>query len=139
MKGLTLIQQTVTFASYKPWNLMKKTPWKSLTCWHKLNTVLLKPTENSVFTDYSSFSQFRVIFKEETPPREVEFGYVISSSNVCMCMSANWFGLGLVSGSLNSIATNESQGRRNIVHACTFFFPPLSFFCWKFKSWWVLE
>lgn len=81
-------------------------------------------------TVFTKHFDFWFIFKEETPPCEVEFGFVISSSNVCMCVSANWFGLGLVSGSLNFIATNEPQGSRNIVHACIF-----SFFISLVKVW----
>lgn len=38
-----------------------------------------------------------------------------------MCGSANSFELGLVSGSLNCIATNEPQGRGCIVDARLFF------------------
>lgn len=67
---------------------------------------------------------------------EVEFDSVISSSSICMCMTANWFGLGLVSGSLNSIAANEPQGRRITLCIHAFFF--LFFFFLslvKFESW----
>lgn len=76
------------------------------------------------------------IFKEETPPWvEVEFDSVISSSSICMCMTANWFGLGLVSGSLNSIAANEPQGRRITLCIHAIFPPSVSFFgkVWKLK------
>lgn len=96
----------------------------SLWCWNQWKYCI-----------YKIFWLFTVwlIFKEETPPCGEEFGFVISSSSVCLWTSANWLGLGLVSGSLNSIATNETQGRRSIVHAC------ISFFFLSVMQVWKLE